>query len=175
MVASGLLRIMINEGNAFPDRRDCREVTASVDAVIEDITDNLLNILPLVHRKLLKIEFERVNPNLSRLHFIVLRILSDHNLSPISEIGKNLFIPRPQMTALLDRLIALGLVTRLGDAVDRRVINIALTPAGRQTIAECDRLIRASLRQKLSSLSSGDLLAFRTCTATFRDIGAKLD
>jgi DNA-binding MarR family transcriptional regulator len=166
---------MINEDKALPARRDCQAMTAGFDAVIDGITDNLLNILPLVHRKLLKIEFERVNPNLSRLHFIVLRILSDHNRSPISEIGKNLFIPRPQMTALLDRLIALGLVTRLGDTVDRRVINIALTSAGRQTIAACDRLIRDSLRQKLSSLSSGDLQAFLHCTATFRDIGAKLE
>lgn len=147
----------------------------NVDVVTDSITDNLLNILPLIHRKLLKVEFERVNPNLSRLHFIVLHVLSDHSQLPISEIGRNLFIPKPQMTALVDRLIQFGLVTRLPDTEDRRVINIALTDTGRKTLEECDKLIRESIRQKLSSLSSSDLQAFLECTAELRKIGAKLE
>lgn len=147
----------------------------SVDAVTDSITDNLLNILPLIHRKLLKVEFERVNPNLSRLHYIVLRILNDHSRLPISEIGKNLFIPKPQMTALVDRLIQFGMVARLPDTEDRRVININLTDAGRKTLEECDKLIRDSIRQKLSSLTPGDLEAFLRCTTELQEIGAKLE
>jgi DNA-binding MarR family transcriptional regulator len=147
----------------------------TIDAVTDSITDNLLNILPLIHRKLLKVEFERVNPNLSRLHFIVLHILSDHRRLPISEIGRNLFIPKPQMTALVDKLIQFGMVTRMPDTEDRRVINISLTDKGRKTIEECDKLIRESIRQKLSSLSSSDLQAFLKCTTLLREIGAKLE
>jgi DNA-binding MarR family transcriptional regulator len=147
----------------------------SIDVVTDSITDNLLNILPLIYRKLLKVEFEQVNPNLSRLHFIVLRILIDHRQLPISEIGKNLFIPKPQMTALVDRLNQFGMVTRLPDTEDRRVINIALTDKGRKTIEECDKLIRESIRQKLSSLSSNDLQSFLKCTTLLREIGAKLE
>ena len=146
----------------------------NIGTMTDSITDNLLNILPLIHRKLLKVEFERINPNLSRLHFIVLRILNDHSQLPISEIGKNLFIPKPQMTALVDRLIQFGMVARLPDMEDRRVVNIHLTDSGRKTLEECDKLIRESIRQKLSSLTPGDLEIFLRCTAELREIGAKL-
>jgi len=147
----------------------------SIDITTDNITENLLYLLPLLHRKLLKIEFEQINPNLSRLHFVILRILSHHGPLPISEIGRRLFIPKPQMTALLDRLIEFGLVARLPDTEDRRVINVNLTEAGKKTIGECDKLIRDSLRDKLSSLSQGDLEELARCTARLREIGAKLE
>jgi DNA-binding MarR family transcriptional regulator len=149
--------------------------TISADTVTDSITDNLLYILPLIHRRLLKVEFERVNPNLSRLHFVVLRILNDHSQLPISEIGKNLFIPKPQMTALVDKLIQFRLVARVPDTQDRRVININLTDAGRKALEECDRLIRDSIRQKLSSLSREDLESFLKCTTELRELGTKLE
>jgi DNA-binding MarR family transcriptional regulator len=147
----------------------------SIESAVDSITENLLYLLPLLHRKLLKVEFEQVNSNLSRLHFVILRILSHHGLLPISEIGKRLFIPKPQMTALVDRLIQFGMVERLPDMEDRRVIHVNLTGKGRKTIEECDKLIRDSIRQKLSTLSSGDLEELVTCTARLREIGAKLE
>ncbi len=147
----------------------------STDVVIDGVTENLLYLLPLLHRKLLKVEFEQVNPNLSRLHFVILHILSQHISLPISEIGKHLFIPKPQMTALVDKLIRLGMVDRLPDTEDRRVININLNEMGRKTLEECDKLIRNSIRQKLSSLSPDDLEKLISCTAELREIGTKLE
>jgi DNA-binding MarR family transcriptional regulator len=146
----------------------------NIETMTDSITENLLNILPLIHRKLLKVEFERINPNLSRLHFIILRILNDHSQLPISEVGKNLFIPKPQMTALVDRLIQFGMVERMPDAEDRRVVNINLTDSGKKALEECDKLIRNSIRQKLSSLTAEDLEKFLKCTAELQEIGARL-
>jgi DNA-binding MarR family transcriptional regulator len=146
----------------------------NIETMTDSITENLLNILPLIHRKLLKVEFERINPNLSRLHFIILRILNDHSQLPISEVGKNLFIPKPQMTALVDRLIQFGMVERTPDAEDRRIVNINLTDSGKKALEECDKLIRNSIRQKLSSLTAEDLEKFLKCTAELREIGTRL-
>lgn len=161
--------------NGATEKSERGQTVLGVDAVTDSITDNLLYILPLIHRRLLKVEFERVNPNLSRLHFIVLRILNEYSHLPISEIGKNLFIPKPQMTALVDRLIQFGLVARLPDTQDRRVININLTDAGKKTLEKCDKLIRDSISQKLSSLSRVDLESFLQCTTELRELGAKLE
>ena len=147
----------------------------SIDSGTDNITENLLYLLPLLHRKLLKVEFEKINPSLSRLHFVILRILSHYGTLPISEIGKRLFIPKPQMTALLDRLIEFGLVERLPDTEDRRVINVNLTGTGKTTINECDKLIRESILEKLSSLNRDDLEDLARCTARLREIGAKLE
>jgi DNA-binding MarR family transcriptional regulator len=67
------------------------------------------------------------------------------------------------------------MVERLPGMEDRRVIHVNLTGKGRKTIEECDKLIRDSIRQKLSTLSSGDLEELVTCTARLREIGAKLE
>ena len=147
----------------------------NIDSTVDVITEDLLYILPLLHRKLLKIEFEQIDVGLSRLHFIILRILSHHGPLAISEIGKRLFIPKPQMTALVDKLIQHGMVDRLPDTEDRRVINIDLTEKGKETLNECDKLIRSSIRQKLSSLSPSALQELMQTTSRLREIGAKLE
>ncbi len=147
----------------------------SIDTAVDSITENLLYILPLLHRKLLRVEFSGVAGNLSRLHFVILKILERRGPRPISEIGKRLFIPKPQMTALVDRLIEFDLVERIPDTEDRRVININLTSNGNRTLEECDKVIKESIRKKMATLTQEDLEEMVKCTASLRRIGSKLE
>ena len=101
-------------------------------------------------------------------------VLNESGPLPISEIGKRLLIPKAQMTSLVDRLIRIGMAERLPDTKDRRITNIALTNKGRTTFMACRKLIRESIREKLSSLKDEELKELSRSLEKLIDIGTKL-
>lgn len=57
------------------------------------------------------------------------------------------------MTGIVDRLLERGLVTRARDPQDRRTLQVSLTPAGRDLLAQVNAQKRASTERLLSSFS----------------------
>jgi DNA-binding MarR family transcriptional regulator len=101
-------------------------------------------------------------------------MLSEESL-PISEIGTRLVAPKSQMTRLVDQLVSLGIVVRQPDARDRRVINISLTDHGRAVLRECREMVKQNIREKISCLTSAELVALSDALVKLKDIGAKLE
>jgi DNA-binding MarR family transcriptional regulator len=130
---------------------------AAETGVIDAIVTDLFRTFRLQYKKLIKADFSEVSPGLSSLHFLVLRGLDESGALPISEIGKKLLVPRPQMTHLTDQLITMGLVIRVPDMQDRRVIRIEMTGRGKTLLAKCRRMLRENMKRKLSYLSSEEL------------------
>jgi len=129
------------------------------DDVLESVTDGLLRALPVIHRRLLKIDFDGLGGGMSRHHIMIMKMLEVHGTLRVSEIGKRLMVSNSQMTHLIDRLIGLGLVERQPDTADRRVVNVMLTAEGRAVLDQCDRLLRENLRTQLSCLDDQELEA----------------
>lgn len=73
------------------------------------------------------------------------------------EIGERLVSPGPDVTRLLDRLEQRGLVTRLRDAEDRRVVRARITPEGSDLLAGLDEPVDHTLRRLLGSLGPAKL------------------
>jgi DNA-binding MarR family transcriptional regulator len=68
------------------------------------------------------------------------------------EIGDRLITPGPDVTRLLDRLETRGLIVRLRDDLDRRVVRARITPKGVGLLAELDRPVEEALRRILGHL-----------------------
>src|SRR3972149_2576871 len=100
------------------------------DTHIDRILENLSAVLPVFHKKLLKMNLGGVTGDLTRLHLGIMGMLREGRL-PVSELARMTVIPKPQMTRLIDQLVKAGIVERRADSADRRVINIALTEYGR--------------------------------------------
>jgi DNA-binding MarR family transcriptional regulator len=64
---------------------------------------------------------------------------------PTGTLAEALGLDRSNITSVVDRIEALGLVTREGDPEDRRVKLLALTAKGRSTRAELDEALFASV------------------------------
>jgi DNA-binding MarR family transcriptional regulator len=96
-------------------------------------------------------------------------------LHPPENFDQELFIAKPQMTHLIDKLINLGMVERLPDKIDRRIINIKLIEKGKTTLEESKNLIRKNIRRKLSCLKDDELKELSVSLKKLRDIGAKLE
>lgn len=140
---------------------------------IDHITDNLFEVLPLIHRKLLRFGPDEIK-NVSRQQLAVMRVLQQTGPVPVSVVARRLLITRPQMTALADQLIGQGLADRASDKVDRRVTNIKLTPKGRRVLKEARDQVRQQINERLSVLDEADLAELSNLLESLKNIGGKI-
>jgi DNA-binding MarR family transcriptional regulator len=147
-------------------------------SMLDSIVSDLLSVTPLIRRniqrKIVRTAFAQIERDISLPHLEVIVTLKEEGTRHIAEIGEKLQIPKPQMTHLIDRLENLNIVQRRPDTSDRRIINVALTDKGVEIIEELDRIIKSSLREKLSSLSDEELRELSRCLRRLGDIFTKL-
>ncbi len=146
--------------------------------VLGSVVKDLLSIPPLIRRsiqrKLFRTALAQTGEDISLPHFEIMKTLEGAGTLHIAEIGERLQIPKPQMTHLIDRLVSLELVERQTDAVDRRIINIALTDKGRAVIEERDRIVKGIFKEKLSCLNDEELQELSVSLRKLSDILSKL-
>jgi long-chain acyl-CoA synthetase len=70
----------------------------------------------------------------------------DEGATVASKLADHLAVSRPTITAVVDGLVARGLVERRTHDQDRRRVGHALTAAGRQLLQEADRSVDDRLR-----------------------------
>ena len=100
---------------------------------------------------------ERLQAEFSRLfkahgitgsQYNVLRILRGAGAElPCLEIAGRMITHLPDITRLVDRLEAAGLVARVAVPGDRRSLHVQLTEAGHAVVPEARRVVRASVEQ----------------------------
>lgn len=81
--------------------------------------------------------------------------------SACSEIGARLLAHAPDLTRLLDRMAAQGLVVRERARNDRRVVSARLTEKGLALLAELDAPLAALHTAQLGHLGSERLAALK--------------
>lgn len=96
---------------------------------------------------------------LSPAQYNVLRILRGASLEglPCGEIGARMITRDPDITRLLDRLEARGLVGRSRENKDRRIIVTRITEAGRELLGQLDGPIIAMYTKSLGHMGTGRL------------------
>ncbi len=93
----------------------------------------------------------------SLVHLHVLMLLVDDGRLPMWALAEALGVSRASATGIVDRMEQRGLVERQRDADDRRVVNVALTDAGRQLIAGIATERRGRLAMLLDDLGDEEL------------------
>jgi DNA-binding MarR family transcriptional regulator len=142
---------------------------ASLDRVI----DNLLFVLHVSHRKILRVDLSEVAGNLTRVHMGIMGMLSKRNMT-VSELAKMSMVARPQMTHLVDQLVTIGCVERQPDPKDRRVINLALTDRGRELFGQMRGKLSESIRNILTGITPAELTQMEHSLETLRSVVARL-
>ena len=142
---------------------------------INNIPENLLDLLVLIHNKLL-------NPNLMvkgsiipPSHMKVIFYLSKRKTMSVSNVAKCLDISKPNMTPIIDKLIAEGFVNRYNDPDDRRKINIELTEKAYSFIEDKKLEMKSILVEKISYLNEEDLIKLVSIINDMTEIISKLE
>ncbi len=143
------------------------------DANIDRILENMIHIMPVFHKKLLRMDLGGVTDNLTRLHLAIMGVLSASSMT-MSELAEILMMTKPQMTHLVDQLVGLGIVERRPDVMDRRVINLDVTDNGRVLLEDMKRKVKENIRNRLASLTPAELAQMSATLETLRIIGGKL-
>lgn len=107
-----------------------------------------------------QIRFERLfrDYGLTPSQYNILRILrGEGQPMPVLEIAERTVTVVPGITGLVDRLERAGFVTRQRCTEDRRVVFVAITPAGLDILARLDRPVLDLHRDVLGHLSEKEL------------------
>jgi DNA-binding MarR family transcriptional regulator len=79
---------------------------------------------------------------------------------PLSHLARLLVQEAQSITSLIDRLEGKGLVRRVPDSRDRRVINVALTPNGEAVANQASAALQEALGESFAPLSPREQEAF---------------
>jgi DNA-binding MarR family transcriptional regulator len=134
----------------------------------DSVIENLMSIYPLLARNLSKAI--RTKTTLTPGTLFTLGALTHHEKLTMSEIGCHLSVPKPHVTALVDKLIKEDLVERLPDLNDRRIIYIQLTDKGKDTFKTIKSHISQELREKLLLLTDDQLKTLSTASQQVKEI-----
>ena len=139
---------------------------------LHSIIDNLIALKPILYKNLfLPNQFKTITTPGS---YYALVNLQKSGILSMSEIGKKLCIPKPNVTTIIDKLISDELVIRLPDNDDRRIINIQLTEKGAILLKEIENTIENRLMEKFSTLTESDINTLSDSLIKVNDILSKI-
>lgn len=139
------------------------------------LSEDLYNLMLHLHKKIFNPNEITKNLPIPPSHMKVIFYLAHHGTCSISETAKKLAISKPNMTPIIDKLIAEGMVNRYNDPDDRRVLRIELTEKAHEFIKKQEEIIKNNLAKKISSLNSEDLEVLSAHVVGITDIIAKVD
>lgn len=116
----------------------------------------LEQVITQVFRRLGKEITQSLDVGLSPAQFLVLRMLREKGRASVSEVAGWLGVTRSAVTSLADRLRDAGLIDRIRDADDRRVVWLALTPTGGERLQGMQGRRLVFLRERLSRLTADE-------------------
>lgn len=143
-------------------------IETKIEAVVEDI----LSVNPLLFRRLFNPRL--VKGMMAPATHIAMMILKERGSMSMTEIGKCLYMPKPNVTALVDKLIADNLVERIADEKDRRIILIRATKKGLKTMDDIKTVVKASIRKKIMLLNEEDLCVLSVSLENVKSVLSKL-
>ena len=122
-------------------------------ATVLDLKDQVDAIQALMLRLMrvrqIRDPLAHLHPDLTGPQIHVVACLATSGMpTPMAELAHRIAASAPTMTGIIDRLERQGLVTRVRDEEDRRVVLIALTEAGRQVFVT----LREDATEKLTRL-----------------------
>jgi DNA-binding MarR family transcriptional regulator len=88
--------------------------------------------------------------------FELLQLIARNDAAGCSELGRQMAAPGPDITRMVDRLDAAGLVARSRDEKDRRVVHVVMTPKGADLLEQVRPVVCAAERQVFAEISAQD-------------------
>lgn len=102
-------------------------------ALVEGLADNLLGLLPVFPKRLLRVEELVRSYGMPLSHMQILILLMGGELS-VGQLSQQLGIAKPNVTPLVDAMQNASLVERVRSQKDRRIVSVRLLPAGEELL-----------------------------------------
>jgi len=133
---------------------------------------SMLRTVPVLYRRVIR-KNERQDPELAYPKIGVLATLKNHGPMPISVLARFNSYSKQNLTTMADRLEEDGLVRRVPDEGDRRVINLQITDAGIEYIKINGKRMKESLVQDLQGMDDSDIEELKNSFETIERVFVK--
>jgi len=142
----------------------------------EEMVDNILIYYPLFYRKIKTSinEDKCLKYGKTDGYYQILGILLSFDSLPISEIGRQLYISKPNMTPLIDKLVTDGMVERTRSKKDRRIVNIKITDKGRDFLFKARKVVEENIQKNLSNLDENELNTLNKSLENIKKLSLKI-
>lgn len=121
---------------------------------LSQFSEELLNLMFYVIRGMFRKQIDLLGQGkLTVPQFLTLDLLSTYSSMRMKDIAKELNISLPAATGMVDRLHRMGMVKRIFDERDRRVIRIILTPKGSKVLEDVRKNRRKVIEEVFSNLT----------------------
>jgi len=123
------------------------------DPSVDEVLEGLAPMMAYQRRSMMRMWQDR---SLSKLNLHVLMLLDHHGPLPMSRLAALVDVSVSNMTGIVDRLEEHGMVERVRDDRDRRLVVVRATPIGVSRCEEVEGLRRAHLRRLIGTLDGRD-------------------
>ena len=127
-----------------------RQTSATTSDYIHQISDLLIDFWPLMRRRLTHINALQAESSMPISHIQLLSMLAREESLSITQISERFEIAKPNITPMVDRMIAEGLVTRTRSNQDKRIVTVVICDKGRERLDD----IRKSAYRMISNWST---------------------
>jgi len=103
---------------------------------------------------------------MSQLRLLFLVDLAENR--PIGELAEEMNVKAATLSGLAERLERLGLISRMHDPQDRRVVRVALTPEGKRVLSEIQVAARAYFDAIFHHMGAAEVERFADALENFR-------
>lgn len=141
--------------------------------LVEAISGNLYQALPLLPKRLVRVDALTREYAMPFSHIQIICLLSDGAMS-IGEISMSLGIAKPNITPLLDALHERGVLERCRSEKDRRIVNVRLLPEGQELADRLRTSICTQVMEWPRSFSHSDIKRLNNALAYLVEMGAQL-
>ena len=142
-------------------------------ALVDALSRNLYEALPLLPKRLVKVDAIIHEFGMPFSHIQILCMLSGKEMS-IGEISARLGIAKPNVTPLLDALAERGLLIRSRNEVDRRIVNVRLMPEGCELAERLQEAIAGQVTAWPEGFNHSDIKRLNNALAYLIDVGKRL-
>ncbi len=140
---------------------DSRTAAIVRDRKGEACARTILEVVPRAMRFLRREMRREAGAGLSVPQFRVLAYLGRSPGASLSAVADFAGVADATASAMVDRLVRRGLLSREGDPTERRRVMLALTPDGSALLERAREHARARMVERLSALTSPELVAVR--------------
>ncbi len=95
---------------------------------------------------------------LSPIMHIVMNMIEKDEGMTMGEISNKLFMPKPNVTEVINKLIKSGYAERIKDEKDRRLVKVKLTKSGIKVLKLIKLCVSKQVSSKLRILSEAELI-----------------
>ena len=140
------------------------------DVSSELLAKSIFTFLVISHEKLIRPFEDCLSGLLSPLQLNALAIIANYPLMNMSELADRLSTTKQQATQIVNRLVELELVERRFDLMDRRVIKVAATERGTNTLDENVRKFCERFYQGLAALEPSQQARLRDAILVLNEL-----